>query len=82
MNRSYSQGELEGLLQVVSRKLGMAPEQLRADLEAGKFDRAMQSMDPVQAQKLRQAVRDPQMVERLMSTPQARALYEKLTGGR
>ena len=82
MNRSYSPGELEGLLQEVSRKLGMQPEQLRNDLKSGRFDSALQGMNPAQAEKFRQAVRNPQIVEKLMSTPQARSLYEKLTGGR
>lgn len=73
---------LNGLLQVVSRKLGVPPEQLRSELEQGKFDNAIAGMDASQAAKFRQAVQNPQMVEKLMSTPQAKALYEKLTGGK
>lgn len=74
--------KLEGLLQTVSRKLGIPPEQLRNDLEQGKFDTALAGMQPAEAAKFRQAVQNPQMVEKLMSTPQAKALYEKLTGGK
>lgn len=74
--------KLNGLLQVVSKKLGLPPEQLRRDLEQGKFDAAIAGMNPNEAAKFRQAVQNPQMVEKLMSTPQAKALYEKLTGGK
>ncbi len=74
--------KMEGLLQTVSRKLGIPPEQLRSDLESGKFDRAIAGMQPAEAAKFRQAVQNPQLVEKLMSTPQAKALYEKLTGGK
>lgn len=74
--------KLNGLLQVVSGKLGVPPEQLRRDLEQGKFDSAIAGMNPNEAAKFRQAVQNPQMVEKLMSTPQAKALYEKLTGGK
>lgn len=74
--------KLNSLLQVVSGKLGVPPEQLRRDLEQGKFDSAIAGMNANEAAKFQQAVQNPQMVEKLMSTPQAKALYEKLTGGR
>ena len=74
--------KMQGLLQVVSQKLGVTPEQLQKELKAGKFDNAIASMNPAEAAKFRQAVQNPQMVEKLMSTPQAKALYEKLTGGK
>ncbi len=73
---------LNGLLQVVSKKLGMKPEQLQKELEEGKFDNAIKSMNPSEAAKFQQAVKNPQMVEKLMSSPQAQALYKKLTGGK
>ena len=74
--------KLNGLLQTVSKKLGVPAEQLRAELEQGKFDSAIAGMDSTQAAAFRQAVQNPQMVEKLMTTPQAKALYDKLTGGR
>ena len=70
------------LLNVVSQKLGIPPEQLEQDLKAGKFDSALAGMQPAQAQKFRQAMQNPQLVNKLMSTPQAQALYRKLTGGK
>ncbi len=79
---NMDQKKLESLLQAVSQKLGMPPEQLRAELAAGKFDAAMKSMNQAEAAKFSQALQNPQMVERLMSTPQAQALYKKLTGGK
>ena len=55
-------------------------EQLRSELEAGKFDSAIAAMDKREAAKFRQAVNDPKLVEKMMSTPQAKALYKKLSG--
>ncbi len=72
--------KLDGLLAVVSKKLGVPAEQLRQELESGKFDRALQSMHPADAAKFQQAIRNPELVDKLMSTPQAQALYQKLTG--
>ncbi len=78
----FSGENLSGLLGVVSKKLGVPPEQLRKELETGKFDSALQHMSSSDAQKFQQAIRNPQLVEKLMSTPQARELYRKLGGGK
>lgn len=72
--------KLSGLLGVVSRKIGVPAEQLRRELEEGKFDSAISAMNKNDAAKFRQVVSNPQLIEKLMSTPQAKALYEKLSG--
>ncbi|MDE6087477.1 MAG: hypothetical protein K2G25_03740 [Oscillospiraceae bacterium] len=72
---------LNGLLQAVSRKLGVPAQQLEQELKSGKFDNAIKNMNPAEAAKFQQAIKNPQMVEKLMSTPQAKALYQNLTGG-
>ncbi len=79
---NYNIQNLSGLLQVVSQKLGVPPEQLRKELEAGKFDSAIKNMTPAEAGKFQQAVKNPQMLDKIMSTPQAKALYQKLSGGK
>ena len=81
MNQNEIQN-LNSLLQTVSQKLGVPPEQLRKELEAGKFDSALKNMSPAEASKFQQAVKNPQMLDKLMSTPQAKALYQKLSGGK
>ncbi|MBE6860710.1 MAG: hypothetical protein E7499_05395 [Ruminococcus sp.] len=71
---------IEGLLNVVSKKLGVPPEKLKNELESGKFDSALSGMSRNDAAKFQQAVNNPKLVEKLMSTPQAQALYKKLSG--
>ncbi len=78
----FDKQKLNSLLQTVSQKLGVPPEQLRQDLQSGKFDSALRNMSAEDSSKLQQALKNPQMVEKLMSTPQAQALYKKLTGGK
>ncbi len=78
--KNIDPNKLSGLLSVVSRKIGVPPEQLRRELQEGKFDSALSAMDQNDAAKFRQAVSNPQLVEKLMSTPQAKALYKKLSG--
>ena len=79
---NMDQKKLDSLLQAVSQKLGMPPEQLRKELSEGKFDAALKRMNSADAAKFSQALQNPGMVEKLMSTPQAQALYKKLTGGK
>lgn len=79
-NNNIDPAKLEGLLGAVSKKIGVPADKLRSDLEAGKFDSALSAMSGSDAAKFRQAVNNPKLVEKMMSTPQAKALYKKLTG--
>lgn len=74
--------KIKGLLNVISKKIGVPPEQLRSELEEGKFDSALSAMNKNDAVRFQQAVNNPKIVEKMMSSPQAKALYEKLTGGK
>ncbi len=71
---------LNGLLEVVSKKIGVAPEKLKKELESGKFDSAIAGMSKSDAAKFQQAVKNPKLVEKLLSTPQAKSIYKKLSG--
>lgn len=74
--------QMEQLLGIVSAKLGVPAESLKHDLEQGKFDSALKNMKPSEAATFNQMVSNPKMLEKFMSTPQAQALYNKLTGGK
>jgi hypothetical protein len=82
MNSNIDPKKISGLLNAVSKKIGVPPEKLRTEFEEGKFDSALSAMNSNDAAKFRQAVNNPKLVERMMSTPQAKALYEKLSGGK
>ncbi|MBE6845171.1 MAG: hypothetical protein E7508_05570 [Ruminococcus sp.] len=70
----------EGLLNAVSKKLNIPPETLKKQLEEGKFDAALGSMGKSQSQKFNMILNNPQLMEKFISTPQAQALYKKITG--
>ena len=80
MEKPKNSAQLTALLNTVGSKLGMSPEQLRKELEAGKFDRALAGMDEKSAAKFRQVLADPKKLDQIMSSRQSKALYEKLTG--
>ena len=74
--------KVSGLLNVISKKIGVPSDKLQAELEEGKFDSALSAMNRNDAARFQQAVNNPKIVEKMMSTPQAKALYEKLSGGK
>ena len=54
MNKnSIDPQKISGLLSVVSKKIGVPPEQLRKELEEGKFDNALAAMNGKDAAKFR-----------------------------
>ena len=77
---SLDSSKVNGLLSAVSKKIGIPQEKLRKELEEGKFDSALAAMNKNDAAKFRRVVNDPKIIEKMMSTPQAQALYKKLTG--
>lgn len=74
--------KMNALLSIVGSKLNMSPEQLRRELESGKFDNAISSMKPAEAEKFNAVIKNPKLLDSIMSTPQAQELYKKLTGGK
>jgi hypothetical protein len=73
--------KMEALLNIVGKKLGMSPEQLKNEIQQGKFDNALKNMKPQDAAAFNQFINNPAMVDKFLNTPQAQALYNKLSGG-
>lgn len=80
MNNNVDMKKISGLLNVISKKTGVPIEKLKNELEEGKFDSALNAMNRNDAARFQQAVNNPKIVEKMMSSPQAKALYEKLSG--
>jgi hypothetical protein len=78
--KDFDEKKINGLINTLSGKIGVPAEQLKAELEAGKFDSALAAMNGSEAAKFRRVVNDPKLIEKMMSTPQAQALYKKLSG--
>ena len=62
------------------QKLGVPPEQLKSELESGKYDKVLKNMSQKDSAMLQKVMQNPKMVEKLISSPQAKALYQKLSG--
>lgn len=72
---------LQGLLNIAAKKLGTSPETLQKQLQDGTFDKALNSMPSNEAAMLKQALSNPKTAEKILSSPQAQAIYKKLNKG-
>ncbi len=70
--------QLASLLSVASKKLGTTPETLKHQMESGAFDKALGSMNRTDAERLKQALSNPKIAEKILSTPQAQEIYKKI----
>ena len=61
-------------------KLNVPADTLKKQLEEGKFDAAFNNMSSSESAKFKQVMNNPKLVEKIISTPQAQALYKKITG--
>lgn len=80
MEKPQNNAQLNQMLDVVSKKLGVPADRLRQELEAGKFDQALAGMNAQDAAKFKQVLANPQKLDQIMNSRQAKALYAKLTG--
>lgn len=72
---------LQALLDIASKKLGTTPEVLQKQLQDGTFEKALSNMPGNDAARLKQALSNPKTAERILSTPQAKAIYKKIQNG-
>ena len=49
-------------------------------MESGKYDKVLKNMSQKDSAMLQKVMQNPKMVEKLISSPQAKALYQKLSG--
>ena len=72
----------DALINTLSKKLDVPAETLRKQFEEGKFDAALSKMGKSETKKFNMIVNNPKLMEKFVSTPQAQALYKKITGGK
>lgn len=66
------------MLKNVSSKLGMTPQELEDALKSGKLDAAMKGMSQEDTAKLLNALSNPSLAQKILSTPQAQEIIKKL----
>ncbi len=79
-NGKPTKEDIERLLQIASKKLGITPEKLKTTLSDKKATQDL--LGRLGGEKAKQAVQDPQALQDLLkNNPQARKFYDDMTGG-
>jgi hypothetical protein len=73
-----SEKDINTLLELAGKKLNMKPEDLKKELDSGKFDNALKQMSPGDAKKAQTILKNPKLAEQMISSKQAQELYNKL----
>ncbi len=71
---------MDALINMVSKKMGTSSDSLKKDLQSGNIDNLTKGMNNNDAQKLKEALSNKELTQKVMSSPEAQALMRKLQG--
>ena len=72
--------EINNLINGLSQRLNTSPDDLKKNLEKGNLNSIVNKMSSTQAKKLQKILDNPQQSEKILTSPQAKALMKKLMG--
>lgn len=76
---NMSQKNLDALLSVASKQLGMTPDELKKNLSSGNMSGVTQKMGSDDGANLQRFMTDKNFAEKIMSTPEAQSILKKLS---
>ena len=76
-----SNENLNNLINQASKHLGVDPSKLKESAKSGNVSDVLKNLDPKDAKKIQNVVSDKNAANKLLSTPQAKALLKKILGG-
>ena len=68
------------LLQYASKRLGISPEELASTVDGNMAQKLSSKLSAVDAARFQEVVSDKDKLEKMLRTPQAQQLIEKLLG--
>jgi hypothetical protein len=74
--------QLQALLQYASKKLGTTPEQLAQTVDSDAAKKLASKLSSVDSARFQEVVSDKDKLEKMLSSPQAQQLIERLMGGK
>lgn len=77
---NLNKNQVDSLVAMTSKKLGVPEQRLRTELENGTFDRLLSTLPRGDQQKLTAALSNPATAQAVLSSPQAKQLMQKLFG--
>ncbi|MDR0947194.1 MAG: hypothetical protein LBM87_05595 [Ruminococcus sp.] len=78
MATDFNQKNMEQLLGILAAKTGVPKEQLQEDFKNGSFDNAINGMNPKQRSMFNAVLKNPKIIQSMVSSPQAKSLLNQL----
>lgn len=72
--------ELQSLLAMMAQRLGANPEDLKNGAQSGDLSKILANLNPNDAAKIQQVLNDKDAANKLLSSPQAQQLIQRLNG--
>ncbi len=82
MNTNFSKNQINQILKMAGEKMGKTPDNLKKDVQQGNIEKALNNLNPTQAEKIKQILNNPVLANQMLNTPQARSLIEKFSKGK
>ena len=77
---NMNQKGMDALINMVSKKMGASPDDLKKNLQSGDINNITKSMSSDDAEKLKQALSNKELTQKIMSSPEAQEIMKKLSG--
>ncbi len=77
---NMSPKSMDALINLVSKKMGTSSDSLKKDLQSGNINNLTKGMNNNDVQKLKEALSNKELTQKIMSSPEAQELMKKLQG--
>lgn len=75
-----NQKNIDALINMVSKKMGTSSDELKKDLQKGNINKLTKGMSAEDSAKLKQALANKDLTQKILSSPEAQELMRKLSG--
>ncbi len=81
-NFNLSQGQLDMLLKLASKKLGKSPDEIKSQVEQGNLQNLLSGLDPATQNRVAEFASNPSAVQTILSSGRLGEILSGFTGGK
>lgn len=72
--------QVQNLLNTLSKKLGVSPENLKKSVQSGNISSSLKNLDPYEAKKIQEIISNKEASSKILSSNKAQDLMKKILG--
>lgn len=77
-----NENQMQGLLNLASKRMGTSPEELQQKMQSGNLDSILSGFSPEQRNKVTDIMNNPQAMQTFMNNPKVQQLLKGLMGNK